>query len=623
MKNKALYSSPFMLLPIGIIFLTFLLGASYAVRFSDQYKTHALNEGWQATYRGETVEDLEIEEAIRTFGIENEVPEALTTSIVLNEAILPAMEEDHPTILMDVYYLGVEVFLDGELLDTIEMERLQSGKFLNSRYRYVSLPSDYLGKTLTIVYHFDGSRAQTKLAAPLVGDFERLYDSFLLRNLFPFLAGAFLILFGIYFLVVSVSVGAIVPEIVGQVVSAVLSLVFGIWIVGTFRISFLFMRSDYITTVTNTAFLQFIPLLFLLLWQVHPLRHKKVFFTLFILTTAVSEVTILLHVAGIMHITRLRVVYYVLSVLFMGYLLYTDYMDIREGNTDLINVLQLSGFTVSVLFAFSSMVYYVLTDFRKDEPPSSTVYTIYGVGCVLLVLTRYLIFLILLSRAEGQRVEFESLSRIANTDVLTGLYNRIFCEDRFSWLDETQQRQYCIVSLDINHLKYVNDTFGHTKGDALLIGFADALRAAFPEDAYCCRVGGDEFAVILDERYDRQQVEQFIGKLNDALRKQNEAEPMIPHAVAAGYAFKWDMPDKNAHELLLIADQKMYEEKRRQKRNDNVRRGSRADDRLDIPAALSSEDVAAGEEIIDAESRRKLDSMYATVQALVEMRPCI
>ena len=610
-----------MLLPIGIIFMMVILGISLGFTLSTQYDYHYLKSGWDASYQGQSVRECELEEVTKRLQVTNNEKGTLTTSLVMKEEILEGKDMPaHPTILLDVYYLGVEVFLDGVPLKTVNMERLESGRFLDSRYQFVSLPDDFPGKTLTIVYHYDGSKAQTMVAAPAFGDFENLYYSFILHNLFPFLAGAFLLLFGIYFLVVSVSVSAIIPEIMGQMVSAILSLVFGIWIIGTFRISFLFMRSEHITAVTNIAFLQFVPLLFLLLWQVHPIRYKKLFFLLFIMTGIVSELTILLHITGFMHITRLRIVYYVMSVLFMGYLLYTDYEDIKEGNTDVINMLQLSGFTLSVIFAFSSMVYYVLTGLPKGNPPSTTVYTIYGIGCVLLVLTRYLIFLILLSRAEGQRVEFESLSRIANTDVLTGLYNRIFCEERFSWLDATEQKQYCIVSLDINHLKYVNDTFGHAKGDTLLIGFADALKSAFPEDAFCCRVGGDEFVVILDERYDVLQLERFLSKLKVLMEGLNETEPMIPHSAAAGYAFKRDLPDKTAHEILLVADHRMYEQKREQKRKDGIRPGIKTDDRTDIPISItpSDENTMTGEEHVDIDSRRKLDSMFSTLEVLVE-----
>ena len=214
--------TPLMLIPASLLFLAALLILSYLLQYSTEYGNIALSDGWTASYNGETAEGLQIQEIANYFGLDNSDPGELITSRVLEENILDGMEDPNsPTLLLDVYYLGVEVYLDEELIDTVEMDRYHTGKFLGSRYAFVSLPYDYVGKTLTIRYYYDGSKAQTMITAPVFGRFEEMYYSFILRHSFPILVGVFLLLFGVFFLVVSVSILSLIPELVRCIKSVV------------------------------------------------------------------------------------------------------------------------------------------------------------------------------------------------------------------------------------------------------------------------------------------------------------------------------------------------------------------------------------------------------------------
>ena len=87
--------------------------------------------------------------------------------------------------------------------------------------------------------------------------------------------------------------------------------------------------------------------------------------------------------------------------------------------------------------------------------------------------------------------------RNANTDHITGLANR---RELMHTLGETlgAKRTGVLLLLDLDHFKRVNDLHGHMVGDQLLKAIADELRGAAPETACCARVGGDEFAVLLE-----------------------------------------------------------------------------------------------------------------------------
>lgn len=93
----------------------------------------------------------------------------------------------------------------------------------------------------------------------------------------------------------------------------------------------------------------------------------------------------------------------------------------------------------------------------------------------------------------AQRVN--SLSDEAMTDPLTGLYNRKGFSSQTGHYDFTEQ--HCIIAIDIDHFKKVNDRYGHDVGDAVLVELSDELRDVCREQDVICRFGGEEFIIFL------------------------------------------------------------------------------------------------------------------------------
>jgi two-component system cell cycle response regulator len=95
-----------------------------------------------------------------------------------------------------------------------------------------------------------------------------------------------------------------------------------------------------------------------------------------------------------------------------------------------------------------------------------------------------------------------SLQEQAVRDGLTGLYNRRYFDETLADHVQTARRygrELSLVLLDLDRFKRVNDTLGHAAGDAVLKAFADGLRVHARQADILCRIGGDEFAVILPE----------------------------------------------------------------------------------------------------------------------------
>jgi len=92
------------------------------------------------------------------------------------------------------------------------------------------------------------------------------------------------------------------------------------------------------------------------------------------------------------------------------------------------------------------------------------------------------------------------LDRMSRTDALTGLYNRRHLDEELVRQQSDANRRHdplCVLLLDIDHFKKINDTFGHPAGDLVLCAFADRLRAELRSSDIAGRWGGEEFLVIM------------------------------------------------------------------------------------------------------------------------------
>ena len=105
-----------------------------------------------------------------------------------------------------------------------------------------------------------------------------------------------------------------------------------------------------------------------------------------------------------------------------------------------------------------------------------------------------------LQNVTDQKETEEKLFKQASTDALTGLYNRRQFEAMSSMSLANCIRQkapYCMMMLDIDHFKHVNDTFGHDTGDIVLQKIADVLRQTHRDSDVIARFGGEEFIAFL------------------------------------------------------------------------------------------------------------------------------
>ncbi len=151
----------------------------------------------------------------------------------------------------------------------------------------------------------------------------------------------------------------------------------------------------------------------------------------------------------------------------------------------------------------------------------------------------------------------EKLTYEATHDKLTNLYNRRGYDFLLSNVDlETS----ALLLFDMDHFKQINDKYGHAIGDKAIIRVSESMFGSFRNQDYVCRIGGDEFAVIMvhSDPSLKELIERKINKINENL-KENLGDGVPPLSVSVGVAFGDD--GVTADTLFKMADNSLYEAK--------------------------------------------------------------
>jgi diguanylate cyclase (GGDEF)-like protein len=151
------------------------------------------------------------------------------------------------------------------------------------------------------------------------------------------------------------------------------------------------------------------------------------------------------------------------------------------------------------------------------------------------------------------------LEYLGKHDVLTKLYNRAFYAEEINRLERKSLRPVSVIVFDLNGLKEANDQLGHDAGDALLRRFGEILNGAVSQPNHACRIGGDEFAVLLPGA-DAKAAATMAETINELLKINNQFYSSAPLRMSFGAATS--EPGETIENVVRRADALMYERKR-------------------------------------------------------------
>ena len=187
----------------------------------------------------------------------------------------------------------------------------------------------------------------------------------------------------------------------------------------------------------------------------------------------------------------------------------------------------------------------------------------------MLVLTFLSSYAFKVSNVVQKTLEEKNLKILAYTDNLSAMGNRQYLQRKLDILDKSRNRDYAVIFMDINDLKYTNDHFGHEEGDHLIRMVSSSIKKAMDNmSGFYGRNGGDEFLSVL---IPANKATEVAKQINANLQKIKEEEkPVFPVSLSLGIANYREVEEErrfsglemiSSSDVIRKADARMYEDK--------------------------------------------------------------
>jgi diguanylate cyclase (GGDEF)-like protein len=230
---------------------------------------------------------------------------------------------------------------------------------------------------------------------------------------------------------------------------------------------------------------------------------------------------------------------------------------LNAGKTELLSILNRGITNLSDSFAQTNTYKYTakLENYGiEDYMLGHSVYVIFAGTLAVAVITA---IIVCIGGLIGKR---RMLDEMAHNDSMTGLLNRRAYDERADHYGEKPVHEnLMILEMDLNGLKRVNDTLGHEAGDELIIGAATCMKTVLGKYGDIYRVGGDEFIAIVfrDKISDGSLLQELKREFSNWKGRKCGAL-----YVAVGYCYSDEKAAMTIREMVSIADQRLYEEKK-------------------------------------------------------------
>ena len=218
----------------SVILAIVIVSTLYFFRFDQKYKIETLESGWVVMYRGQRYINTNLERLSDQVGYTFSRGDIITLN--RNKA-LEDLECPFPYMFFKTQFCSYEIFLDDELIDAQDMDKLSDNKFVGTGYNMVPLGEDYVGKKLTIKLYVTENSTKADIISPRIGNYDDLVRKLLYTVLYPLFVGVFMILFGQVFLVISLTFYLKSSGVMVQIISSVISILLGLWIITAFDVS--------------------------------------------------------------------------------------------------------------------------------------------------------------------------------------------------------------------------------------------------------------------------------------------------------------------------------------------------------------------------------------------------
>jgi diguanylate cyclase (GGDEF)-like protein len=480
-----------------------------------------------------------------------------TADRVTYSTSLPLEYTDPHSLIFRTIAQKITVLIDGLQTYSFGYPPQYNQKIPVGGYHLMAIPPDSHGKTLEIRFEnfSHGSRAPM-LPEVIIGQGYTLFAHILIKNIGTALLGVFVIIMGLGVVILSLIMASRNLKTEGILFFGVFSLLVGIWAILATNIPQLIFGTYQSLMVLKISCIMLCaaPFGMFVMHVFHP--QKPWMFRLVTIALLANYIlsglfVIFIQSQGILTLLPTHMLIFLMCTT----ILYTLIKAVKHKSHSEATWM-LIGFSILAIGIFVDILrYYVTPSYDNSQ------YFMVSL-LVLTVLAGYRTSIRLLD-SYRQGVKAEMFQKIAFTDILTGLPNRTAFEDELEHMRNDLKRvtdTTCIM-LDLDHLKQINDNFGHKAGDAALRKVAHLIKEVYaPTGALCYRIGGDEFVVIM-ERASSTQISALAMDLKKRIEEIN-LKGIVPLSISSGYA-SGSFPDvANPFMILERADAMMYRNKR-------------------------------------------------------------
>ena len=564
--NNNLIAVGFLLLIlVGIFSFIKVIDSSY--HFRSPLLT--MDDGWTVSYNGRVLaEDQNLNDI--------EIPVINKNDSLVLTRMLPSIPYSRSCLYFFSMHsiVDVNVFHYNDRSSKVENWQVYTyGRELYSqtsevpnRYNHVPLDSTYSEEKIIITFIGTREASFSSLSPLVIGTSVDILSYHLLNNTINLFAGVFLLVLGFILIIISPYMFLYHNKESRLFFSGLTSLLFGTYIVSRFSFIDMLINNPQANSFCEYSSFICMPIAILGYFiSIFRGKLKRFLKLLVIFDILLFAGMMILHLSTIKRFSLMTPFiqgYIVSEIIMVLIILVINRKHFRNSHNRNLSsdMFFLIGVVTFIVFSSVDIVFYNIHKYSSNRGYSAAYGNGFTFGAVIFVsclLISYMFYSIYSSRISSMQ---ERLSDFAYTDPLTGLSNRARCEQVMNVISQ-ERSIYVIISIDLNKLKMVNDTYGHHEGDRLLTGFATILTDCFWDANLIGRMGGDEFVVIMLGEHASsctKRIHEFHALMSDWNRK----EQIFQYSASYGYAYSYEVPNGSSNEVYMLADSRMYEMKK-------------------------------------------------------------
>ena len=479
---------------------------------------------------------------------------------------LPDDLEEGLSLCFRTKNIDYQVYVDGQLrYEPVRRESYVYNKSFGNRWNYVPLYSSDAGKAVEVRFHtvYEGGRACMdylcigSAAGEIVSTFTDKSVAF---------STCMLILFvGLLLIVADIPANLQMHKNHELLYLGLFAIGIAVWCLAETNMLQFYTDDSRLVQLMSCCALIMIPIpLVLYLDAAFGFKRRVIVPVICGLSMAEFVICTALHFTGVMDYHETLTFSSIMMAVSASLLLYSILKNaFRKGKSKIRNIYKVFRTVGFMGLGFAA----VIDIFRYYRGSSNDNAMFVRIGLLIFILCYGCSSLEKMINAVKLGVQSKFVSQLAYQDGLTGVGNRTAFQERLAELEEEKKELpgIAIIMFDVNDLKLINDNQGHQKGDQLLVSSAEIIRAAAESvKGICYRIGGDEFACIINGENVDDRCEEAIVCFKNAMDDYNSVDGQpFRISIASGYAV-YDKLQEN--EMLMDvyqqADDRMYENKK-------------------------------------------------------------